>query len=320
MWICVFRSLSPRIALSLLLSLLLLLTVPAVVQASTEPEASVPDCAAEVREPQPVTVQMSQSDERVQTTLHSPSSALPAAGCRVSLEFHIPEDHRPPYAVWRDVGARAVLADGTPDPVRLRLWIQPDGNLEYEVRDASLKATHAVLDLEVAWGTTAAANDRAVLDIFSSALGLLNLSPQELGVFVDHSGRVTVLDWVEHYPDGYWEFLELPKWPLYTGIRSPGVRVEWQLPSELGQLTDMYKLVLGGPLLTGTIPPELGRLKNLDELALAGSRLTGSVPPELGQLEKLRFLRLHNNRLTGSVPLNWVNYPNYIHSTCRATG
>ena len=67
--------------------------------------------------------------------------------------------------------------DGTPDPARpdplpLRLWIHPDGNLEYEVREAGVQATHAALNLAVAWGATAAANDLAVMDILSYALGL----------------------------------------------------------------------------------------------------------------------------------------------------
>ena len=118
MRICAFRSLRLRVPWSLLLPLLLLLAVPAVVQAATEPEASVPNCAAEVLEPQPVTVQMTQSDGRVEATLHSSLSALPALGCMTPLQFQIPADSRPPYAVWRDVEGRAMKPDGTPDPDR----------------------------------------------------------------------------------------------------------------------------------------------------------------------------------------------------------
>ena len=116
MWICTFRSLRPRVLWGLLLSLLLLLASPAVVQAATEPEASVPDCAAEVLEPWPVTVRLTRTEGMVRATLHAPPGALPATGCLVPLEFHIPEDHRPRYAVWRDVKGRAVQPDGTPDP------------------------------------------------------------------------------------------------------------------------------------------------------------------------------------------------------------
>ena len=176
MWICAFRALRPRIPRGLLLSLLLVLTSADVVEAASTVEASVPDCAQSSFGSQPVTVQLRLVKRQVAATLHSPPSALPAAGCKVSLQFHLPEDHRPRYAVWRDVEARAVQPDGTPDPacpdpLPLRLWIHPDGNLEYEVREAGLQAAHAALDLAVAWGTTTDANDLTVLDILSKALG-----------------------------------------------------------------------------------------------------------------------------------------------------
>ena len=179
MRLCAFCSLRPRFRGGLLLSLflLLLLTFPVAVRAATGTEATAPDCARTGLGSQPVAIQLTRTAELVQATLHSPPGALPAAGCRVPLEFHLPEDARPPRAVWRDVEGRAVRVDGTPDPARpdplpLRLWIHPAGNLEYEVRDAGAHATHAALDLAVAWGTTAAANDLAVLDILGTALGL----------------------------------------------------------------------------------------------------------------------------------------------------
>ena len=304
MRICTLRSLRPRIPWGLLLSLLLLPMSPAVVQAASATEATMPDCTQSGLKPRPVAVQLTRSAALVQATLHTPPGALPATGCLVPLEFHLPEDARPPYAVWRDVETRAVRLDGTPDPAHpdplpLRLWIHPDGNLEYEVRKAGVKATHAVLDLVVAWGVTAAANDLAVLDILGAALGLeLDiLKPDqelawELGARLDGSRRVGHLDWRANHP---YETDE-------RGIHPPDVRVTWQLPSELGQLTALSQLALGGPLLTGTIPPELGRLKNLELLTLAGSRLTGSVPPELGQLTRLWILELHNNQLTALPP------------------
>ena len=174
MWICAFRSLRPRSPWSLLLALLLLPTSPSAVQAASATEATTPDCAQSGIEPRPVAVQLGLVKRQVAARLHSPPSALPAAGCKVSLQFHLPEDHRPRYAVWRDVEARAVQPDGTPDPTRpdplpLRLWIHPDGNLEYEVREA-------------------------VLDILGAALGLASVLGA-LGARLDDSGRVSRLDW-----------------------------------------------------------------------------------------------------------------------------
>ena len=309
MWICALRSLCPRIPWGLLLSLLLMLTFPVEVRTVSVPEATTPDCAQSGLEPQPVAVQLTRSAELVQATLHAPPGNLPTTGCLMPLEFHIPADSRPPYAVWRDVEGRAMKPDGTPDPLPLRIWIQPDGSMQYEVREAVVRATHAALDLEVAWGTTAAANDRAVLGILRAALWSKldnRYRERELGEVLDDSGRVTALDWYARHPDGHWEgeinaFWAPPR-RQKSGIRPPGVRVEWQLPSELGQLSQLWKLQLGGPLLTGTIPPEFGQLKNLVSLTLAGSQLTGSVPPELGQLTRLQNLELYNNQLTELPP------------------
>ena len=307
---------------ALLLSLLLLLMSPATVRATAGTEAGGPDCAQAGLHSQPVAVQLTHSDELVQATLHSAPGDLPAAGCLVPLRFQIPEGARPPRAVWRDVEGRAVQADGTPDPAHsdplpLRLWIRPDGNLEYEVRDTGVHAAHAAWNLAVTWGTTAAANDLAVLDILAMALGLeldiLKPIPEveeelwafkeelgALGAWLNDSGRVTELDWhaghpYETYED--WSAGFFDTGPM-RGIHPPDVWATWQLPSELGQLTALSRLALGGPLLMGTIPPELGQLANLERLTLAGSRLTGTVPPELGQLSQLRKLELHSNQLT----------------------
>ena len=320
MRICAYRSLCPRIPWSLLLSLLLLPMSPAGVQAASATEATTPDCAQSGLEPRPVAVRLTRKAEGlVQATLHVPPGALPAAGCPVPLEFHIPEDDRPRYTVWRDVEELAVQADGTPDPAHpdplpLRLWIHPDGSLQFEVRNTSPEVAQVALNLEVAWGTTPAANDLAVLDILNDALGseldffqtgeALAWELQEIGALLTDHGRVSRLDWYAEHPLEEMDFIRMHQgaWPEKWGIHPPDVRTTWQLPSELGQLTALSRLALGGPLLTGTIPPELGQLANLEQLTLAGSRLTGTVPPELGQLTRLRKLELHGNRLTALPP------------------
>ena len=51
-----------------------------------------------------------------------------------------------------------------------------------------------------------------------------------------------------------------------------------EIPPELGGLSNLTELGLGGNQLTGEIPPELGGLSNLTELAW------GEIPPELGGL------------------------------------
>ena len=76
----------------------------------------------------------------------------------------------------------------------LRLWIQPDGTLQYEVRMAELEAAELTYDLTLGWGTTAAANDQAVLHILMATLGMEPRREWEQAVHRDASGRVTELD------------------------------------------------------------------------------------------------------------------------------
>ena len=73
-------------------------------------------------------------------------------------------------------------------------------------------------------------------------------------------------------------------------------------PAELGRLTNLTILELGGNHLAGPIPPELGNLASLEDLYLSGNQLYGVVPVELAQLTHLQGLFLNNNQLTGTLP------------------
>ena len=74
------------------------------------------------------------------------------------------------------------------------------------------------------------------------------------------------------------------------------------IPAELGKLTNLKHLSMGGTLLKGSIPSELGDLANLEHLFLAHNHMTGEIPAELGKLTNLTNLELNANRFTGQIP------------------
>ncbi len=61
-------------------------------------------------------------------------------------------------------------------------------------------------------------------------------------------------------------------------------------------------LLLPENQITGEIPSEIGNLTNLSNLNLSNNSLTGSIPPELGNLTNLNYLNLSDNQLTGLIP------------------
>ena len=74
------------------------------------------------------------------------------------------------------------------------------------------------------------------------------------------------------------------------------------IPSELGNLTNLTTLNLSDNELSGEIPSELGNLTNLESLYLDHNALSGEIPSELGDLTNLRRLYLAGNSLTGCIP------------------
>ena len=74
-----------------------------------------------------------------------------------------------------------------------------------------------------------------------------------------------------------------------------GVGLTGEVPAEIGKLTSLTVLDLGGNPLT-SLPAEIGQLSSLKSLNLSGNQLT-SLPAEIGQLTSLRELWLNDNQL-----------------------
>lgn len=82
------------------------------------------------------------------------------------------------------------------------------------------------------------------------------------------------------------------------------------IPSEIGNLTNLRRLNLNSNQLSGSIPSEMGSLANLWYLSLGDNQLSGSIPGELRNLANLRQLFLYKNNLNGSIPAELDNLTN----------
>ena len=75
-----------------------------------------------------------------------------------------------------------------------------------------------------------------------------------------------------------------------------------EVPTELGNLSNLTELRLRSNELSGTIPRDLGNLSNLMVLGLWDNQLSGTVPTQLGNLSNLTYLWLNQNELRGEIP------------------
>ena len=76
---------------------------------------------------------------------------------------------------------------------------------------------------------------------------------------------------------------------------------EWHgvTTDDSGRVVEIYLRNNG---LNGEIPSELGDLTHLTRLVLTINRLRGEIPPELGSLSNLQILLLSHNELSGEIP------------------
>ena len=137
----------------------------------------------------------------------------------------------------------------------------------------------------------------------------------------DTLGGSTLLDWRSDTAIMEWIWVEVRGEPLRVhGLEVNGLCFEGcirilfgQIPSGLGNLTDLRTLSLSINELSGNIPPELGNLANLEHLNLNENLLTGIIPAELGGLASLGRLELGYNGLSGSIPPELGNLANLDH-------
>ncbi|GAY42605.1 hypothetical protein CUMW_068210 [Citrus unshiu] len=79
------------------------------------------------------------------------------------------------------------------------------------------------------------------------------------------------------------------------------------IPEEIGNLTNLTTIFLGGNKLHGSIPFTLGKLQKLQYLGLEDNKLEGSIPNDICHLVELFELELGGNKLSGSIPVCFSN-------------
>ena len=115
--------------------------------------------------------------------------------------------------------------------------------------------------------------------------------------------------WLSDAPIGEWYGVTADEEGRVIGLVLDGNLLSGEIPTKLGQLSELKWLALGRNRLVGEIPGELGGLTNVVALSLSSNQLTGFVPPELGDLANLKFLILSKNRLTGCIPAGLEDIP-----------
>ena len=75
-----------------------------------------------------------------------------------------------------------------------------------------------------------------------------------------------------------------------------------EIPSEIGNLTNLTSFYLDDNQLTGSIPSEIGNLTNLGGLYLQGNQLTGEIPESICNLVDNTYIVITNNQLCPPYP------------------
>ena len=101
---------------------------------------------------------------------------------------------------------------------------------------------------------------------------------------------------------GSWHGVSVDAQGQVVGLNLSWNNLSGTLPPELGGLSNLRWLHLGGGSLSGEIPEWLVGLSNLRRLTISYNDFSGEIPAWLGQLPNLISLDLRSNDLTGTIP------------------
>ena len=118
-------------------------------------------------------------------------------------------------------------------------------------------------------------------------------------------------NWLSDQPIDAWYGVTTDDSGRVTGLDLRGNDLHGELPTELGDLSELEELELWGNSIVGGIPSELGNLAELRVLDLGENQLRGEIPAELAGLSELESLYLGGDfhDLTGCIPVGLRDVP-----------
>jgi Leucine-rich repeat (LRR) protein len=86
---------------------------------------------------------------------------------------------------------------------------------------------------------------------------------------------------------------------------------DWSLPArvEVGDDTQLERLLLVRNSFTGNIPSWIPQLNRLQTLHLESNNFDGAIPNAIGNLSEIKYMNLIENNLTESIPSSLGNLP-----------
>ena len=169
-----------------------------------------------------------------------------------------------------------------------------DANPDASIEDASFYWLSNNADTWSGWVT-----DEAATDILAA------LDKDALVALYNATGGANWTNntnWLTNAPIGQWHGVTTDRQGRVTNLDLNDNQLSGTIPTQLGNLANLEKLLLTRNQLTGTIPAELASLTRLEILAFGGNQLTGTIPAWLGSLANLEELYLWENELTGTIP------------------
>ncbi|KAK8602090.1 hypothetical protein V6N12_051908 [Hibiscus sabdariffa] len=100
-----------------------------------------------------------------------------------------------------------------------------------------------------------------------------------------------------------------------SGIDLSCNRLTGQIPSEIGNLSELQSLNLSHNNLTGFIPSSLSKLQQIESLDLSYNKLSGIIPIQLMELNSLAVFNVSYNNLSGSIPYGNAQFATFDESS-----